>query len=383
MAFAFSPDSGAAEERRLTYIPLHDRTVVDVDAWAEQWFGRLSQLDSNGRQYHDAERFIAAQFGLHPGMRKIDAGDLRLIMESLSMIGVDNPHDPNSNLESERYEYKCWEMCRNLGVMVGRQFVRSTLDEADHYAAFRVEQDRAGRDYLTGTANRRGLVRRLREEYGITDEPSRRNEQGEALRPVRLSHIYCDANMFKWINDTLGHHIGDATIIEMAREIQEMFRLPDTVLVYRYGGDEFGVIMEGVPDGELDQISKRIINEQISKVQVNLTRAEAAIKERMRQVRQSGERVRIEAAPALVPSESVQEEGVERSLLYINGAAVCELRDIVTISLGAKSGLVSSLDDVDSLRRASEDAMIGAKQVFHTILARVLKGDPRQSLHEQ
>ena len=52
-----------------------------------------------------------------------------------------------------------------------------------------------------------------------------------------------DVNYLKNVNDTLGHDIGDRYLIESCAMIKESFKYSD---VYRYGGDEFIIILEGV-----------------------------------------------------------------------------------------------------------------------------------------
>lgn len=52
-----------------------------------------------------------------------------------------------------------------------------------------------------------------------------------------------DLNYLKKINDTLGHDVGDQYIIESYNTIKEFFKYSD---IYRYGGDEFVIVLEGV-----------------------------------------------------------------------------------------------------------------------------------------
>ena len=52
-----------------------------------------------------------------------------------------------------------------------------------------------------------------------------------------------DVNYLKNINDTLGHDVGDKYLTESCKLIKDFFKYSD---VYRYGGDEFIIILEGV-----------------------------------------------------------------------------------------------------------------------------------------
>ena len=92
----------------------------------------------------------------------------------------------------------------------------------------------ASRDALTGLGNRAAFNLGLAE---VLDR-SRRDDS-----PVALMII--DLDGFKSINDTMGHSVGDAVLVELARRLQET--ASDRDLVVRLGGDEFAVVLEG-PD---------------------------------------------------------------------------------------------------------------------------------------
>lgn len=54
--------------------------------------------------------------------------------------------------------------------------------------------------------------------------------------------LLCDVDHFKQINDRFGHATGDQVLQSMARRLESALRGSDTL--YRYGGEEFAVIVE-------------------------------------------------------------------------------------------------------------------------------------------
>ncbi|MFW2589460.1 diguanylate cyclase domain-containing protein [Sagittula sp. SSi028] len=87
-------------------------------------------------------------------------------------------------------------------------------------------EERAFTDTLTGLGNRRALDAQL----------DRISRQGT---PFSLMHI--DLDLFKQVNDTLGHAAGDAVLRHAARIMVDETRKDD--LVARVGGDEFIIVV--------------------------------------------------------------------------------------------------------------------------------------------
>jgi diguanylate cyclase (GGDEF)-like protein/PAS domain S-box-containing protein len=93
----------------------------------------------------------------------------------------------------------------------------------------------AHHDPLTGLINRYNLENRL--DQALLS----------AHRDVhRVAVMFIDMDRFKIINDTLGHHIGDQLLIEVARRLRACVR--DSDIVARLGGDEFIVALTSLTD---------------------------------------------------------------------------------------------------------------------------------------
>jgi len=102
-------------------------------------------------------------------------------------------------------------------------------------------------DSLTGLPNRALFYDRLEQATHLV----KRNEAEFIL-------FMLDLDRFKYVNDTLGHHIGDELLQEIAKRLQTTMRKSDTIA--RLGGDEFAAILVGVHSVESAEIiAKKII----------------------------------------------------------------------------------------------------------------------------
>lgn len=94
---------------------------------------------------------------------------------------------------------------------------------------------RATHDPLTGLANRRQVMSVLREAVSA--------QRG---KPGHVAALFIDLDRLKYVNDALGHQIGDRLLMSTASRLAEAVRPNDHVA--RIGGDEFLVVCSQMPD---------------------------------------------------------------------------------------------------------------------------------------
>ncbi|MFN2381266.1 MAG: diguanylate cyclase domain-containing protein [Guyparkeria sp.] len=123
--------------------------------------------------------------------------------------------------------------------------IRDEHDRVSHYihifnditeakAAEQRIRHQAHHDPLTDLPNRASLKYRIEESVARA-----RNDD------TRLAVLFLDLDYFKEVNDSLGHAVGDRLLREVAGRLQRLLRHED--VVGRLGGDEFLILLEGLP----------------------------------------------------------------------------------------------------------------------------------------
>lgn len=96
-------------------------------------------------------------------------------------------------------------------------------------------------DPLTGLANRRLLMEKLRQAMARSNRSGHHNVL-----------MFIDLDGFKQVNDVYGHDAGDAMLVEIAQRLKSAVREADTLA--RIGGDEFVMLFEDVQDRNNAQV---------------------------------------------------------------------------------------------------------------------------------
>ena len=118
-------------------------------------------------------------------------------------------------------------------------------------------------------------IEQLINHDALTHLPNRivaRQRFAEACRNASVSKrmvavMFIDLDNFKHVNDSLGHHIGDALLMAIAKQLQLNLRSRDTVC--RISGDEFLVLAEGFQTQlEVKQLAEKLLEAVAAPVQI-------------------------------------------------------------------------------------------------------------------
>lgn len=119
----------------------------------------------------------------------------------------------------------------------------------ENLVAQKLIRHEAEHDALTDALNR-GAFEKILSIY----------EQGD----TSFAMIMVDVDVFKQVNDTYGHSVGDKILVKVANNLQREFRSIDYIC--RIGGDEFAIVMVDVGSD-----LKEVVREKIAHVNENLS----------------------------------------------------------------------------------------------------------------
>jgi diguanylate cyclase len=143
-------------------------------------------------------------------------------------------------------------------IMQSNEALQTRLEAAERQLDKQTQQiecylTEARTDGLTGLYNRRAFDKRLEEVFA-------------AYRNGGRSFVLAliDIDKFKTINDDYGHQAGDQVLQQLAAALRS--QLSGSIMVARFGGEEFAAIMEGplrIAAQKMDEVRRVIAKEQM------------------------------------------------------------------------------------------------------------------------
>ncbi len=118
-------------------------------------------------------------------------------------------------------------------------------------------------DPMTGVKNKRAW-----------QNAEKRLDEKIRMGTAAFAVVVCDVNNLKQINDSVGHEAGDSLIVRASRHICRIFAHSP---VYRIGGDEFTVILEGTDLADCEELLARFYADLAEQPQGNATEPPVSI----------------------------------------------------------------------------------------------------------
>ncbi len=157
--------------------------------------------------------------------------------------------DAYLTVEGDFNQQRC-KLDETYGLLLKAQ-LRIGLQSADRYRDLVQTNDLLSTialvDPLTELNNRRALD---------WDLPRQIKTARQGDRPFSL--LIFDLDFFKRINDNYGHLVGDVSLKLLSARLRHNLRAKDTL--FRYGGEEFVVLLADTPHDEAGEIARRLCN---------------------------------------------------------------------------------------------------------------------------
>ncbi|MBF0159781.1 MAG: diguanylate cyclase [Magnetococcales bacterium] len=135
----------------------------------------------------------------------------------------------------------------NLELYKAEQYVKEALPVIEAKKLLSTMKESAMTDALTGLRNRRFL----QESFESLCSGSKR-------RGTLVGLLLCDLDHFKQVNDSYGHPAGDEILRQAATLMKEAVRMTD--LVFRFGGEEFLIVLVDIEPDQAWQIAEKVRN---------------------------------------------------------------------------------------------------------------------------
>lgn len=169
----------------------------------------------------------------------VEEGDRKLFTDACN----GKPDDFSCDLRIKRLLSECWIHLRAYRLGAADQYVLCAMDISTWKRGELNFRHAAEHDELTGLSNRAFFRKSVEAQLALGDAP--------------FCVALLDLDGFKKVNDTFGHAIGDAVLMETAKRLTRVIG-PHDVLA-RLGGDEFVLMLHGLDADAAKNAAKNIL----------------------------------------------------------------------------------------------------------------------------
>jgi diguanylate cyclase (GGDEF)-like protein len=255
--------------------------------------------------------------------------DLKSITCHSEKVDGDYYYYMNFGLKKNQFHFAIFKAAAEVSMEALKmlsQFTASHLDIIQRFEDLYKTHELIHIDDVTGLYNQRKLYKDLAllvEKYQKEKDP--------------FCVLFVDIDYFKKVNDTYGHLVGTKLLENVARDIKSLLR--DSDISYRYGGDEFVVILVNS-----DTNAGQIVGERILQL----------IKERMYEVEIRNEKKMVKLSVSIGVAEFPTDAVNSQEVLSIADRMMYEAKE-------SGRGMVFNAQDVfkQSLKKAVKDKKIG------------------------
>ena len=151
-----------------------------------------------------------------------------------------------TDIEITSPQHRTWRwVAREIALPEGTAQLELVRDVTDEVERDREHLEQAQIDQLTGLFNRHAAAEIFAREL------SRARRSGQPL-----SLVLADIDLFKRVNDTFGHNIGDQVLQGVSRAIAQCCRVTDAAI--RWGGEEFLVVLPDTARAGATRLAERM-----------------------------------------------------------------------------------------------------------------------------
>jgi diguanylate cyclase (GGDEF)-like protein len=241
-------DFDAAKSKRLGLLQRQNQNPVQPPISLEQL---TQQFGMQLQTSLEAERILKMFFEGAQRLLAIDSLTYEYAASDLNVrLGVHGMHSVSYKLSNEgeflgSFQFERKKRFSEEELAALESLLVCMLFPMRNALLYRTATQTALRDPLTGAGNRIAMDQTLAREI----EVSRRQTQP-------LSLLMLDIDHFKHVNDTYGHASGDTVLKTLATAIKSQLRNIDHV--FRYGGEEFLIVLANTDRDAARQIGERL-----------------------------------------------------------------------------------------------------------------------------